>query len=72
MALNVRTRKLFGTIALVVSLVAYPWAGMAIYETFIQGLPRLVLLIYFVVAGLLWAVPAGIVIRWMSRPDPVE
>lgn len=70
--MNIRTRKLLGTIAIVVLLIAYPWAGMALYETFIQGLPRQVLLIYFVVAGLLWAVPAGIVIKWMSRPDPAE
>ncbi|MHA1133725.1 MAG: DUF2842 domain-containing protein [Alphaproteobacteria bacterium] len=24
---------------------------------------------YFLVAGLLWVIPAGLLIRWMQRPD---
>ena len=24
---------------------------------------------YFLVAGLLWVLPAGLLIRWMQRPD---
>jgi hypothetical protein len=26
-------------------------------------------LAYFVVAGLLWVIPAGLLIRWMQRSD---
>jgi hypothetical protein len=26
--------------------------------------------IYFFVAGLAWTIPAGLLIRWMQRPDP--
>jgi len=31
----------------------------------------LALLAYFVVAGLLWALPISFIIRWMARPDKV-
>lgn len=29
-------------------------------------------LIYYVVAGLLWVLPAAALISWMLRPDPPE
>jgi hypothetical protein len=67
--LTQRIRKLIGTVGLIATLVAYPWLGMIVYETAFTGAPRLALLAYFVIAGLLWAVPAGVIIKWMSRPD---
>ncbi len=66
--MGTRTRKLIGTILVIVVLVLYVAAASAIYSTFLTGLPSAVLLAYFAVAGIGWAVPAGLVIRWMQRP----
>jgi hypothetical protein len=33
------------------------------------GSSVLVQTIYFTAAGLLWVIPAGLVISWMQRPD---
>ena len=30
---------------------------------------RFVEMIYYVVAGLLWVLPAGVLIKWMQKPD---
>jgi hypothetical protein len=32
----------------------------------------LVEVIYYVVAGLAWVIPAGAIIWWMQKPDPIE
>jgi len=45
------------------------WVATAIYTAFLTGAPSLLLLAYFAVAGLLWAVPISFIIRWMARPD---
>jgi hypothetical protein len=63
------TRKLFGTILTLVVLVVYAWLATAIYLTFLTGAPQAVLLVYFAVAGLCWAIPISFVIRWMAKPD---
>jgi hypothetical protein len=31
--------------------------------------PQWVQFAYFVTAGLAWVIPAGLLIRWMQRPD---
>jgi len=63
------TRKLWGTVLTLVVLVAYVVAATGIYLTFLTGAPQGVLLGYFAVAGLLWAVPVSFIIRWMAKPD---
>jgi hypothetical protein len=62
-------RKLAGTVLTLVVLIAYVWVATAIYTAFLTGAPSLLLLAYFAVAGLLWAVPISFIIRWMARPD---
>lgn len=64
-----RVRKLIGTVALLVFLVLYVWAAGAIGSGRIVEAHGLVQLAYFLVAGLLWVIPAGLLIRWMQRPD---
>jgi uncharacterized protein DUF2842 len=63
------TRKLLGTILTLVVLVLYAWAATQIYASLLTGAPPLLLLAYFAIAGLLWAVPISFIIRWMARPD---
>jgi hypothetical protein len=62
-------RKLVGVILTLIVLVAYVGLATAIYIAFLTGLPPWLLLIYFAVAGLGWAVPVSFIIRWMARPD---
>jgi Protein of unknown function (DUF2842) len=67
--MTVRARKLIGTVALPVFLVLYVWAAAAIGAGRISLAPIWVQSSYFLLAGLLWVLPAGLLIRWMQRPD---
>lgn len=67
--MNLRTRKLVSTIALLLFLLAYALAVMGIGAGRIATAAPLAQLAFFIVAGLAWIVPAGVLIRWMQRPD---
>jgi hypothetical protein len=62
-------RKLWGTVAILVLLVAYPLAVMEIYARNFMALPWWGALVVLAIAGVLWFWPASILIRWMSKPD---
>lgn len=61
------TRKLVGTVVLIALVVAYPLLAMTIYASWLGGAPWWIAIGYAVGAGLLWALPAGLVIRWMGQ-----
>lgn len=67
--MQARTRKLIGTVVLLVFLGAYAWAAVIIGAGRITLAPHWVQLLYFALAGLLWVIPASLLIRWMQRPD---
>ncbi len=62
------TRKLLGTIALIVVTIVYPLAMMEVWARLLAGQPWWVAIGYALVAGLGWVLPAGLIIRWMARP----
>ena len=62
-------RKLVGTIVLLVFLLIYIAIAAAIGSGRIVEASTIVQFLYFLVAGLLWVVPAAALIRWMARPD---
>jgi hypothetical protein len=65
-----RQRKLVGTIALLVLITIYAFITLAVAVVLqVQNANKVVELIYYVVAGLLWVLPAGLLISWMQRPD---
>lgn len=64
-----RARKLVGTIVLVVFVCLYALTVMTIAAAKLPGTSHLTQLLYFLVAGLIWVVPAGALIWWMGRPD---
>jgi hypothetical protein len=64
-----RTRKLIGMIALLVFLALYAWMAGAIGAGRITLAPAWAQFAYFVAAGLAWVIPAGLLVRWMQRPD---
>jgi len=68
--MTMRTRKFIGAVILAVFLVAYSIVAMAFGASQIVGESHLAQVIYFFTAGLAWIIPAGLLIRWMQRPDP--
>lgn len=64
-----RTRKLAGTIVLLLFLSVYALIAMLVAVVLQVNASKTVELIYYVVAGLLWVLPAGALITWMQRPD---
>jgi hypothetical protein len=68
--MTTRTRKLVGTILLLAFLVLYALAAMLAAVVLQVRASPFVELVYYVVAGLAWVVPAGLLIRWMARPEP--
>ena len=64
-----RLRKLIGTLILVVFVTLYALTAMTVAAAKLPGASGLVQLLYFVVAGLVWVVPALPLVVWMQKPD---
>ena len=67
--MTIRTRKFFGTIALLVLVVVWSLMGMTLAQTPWLANSGLLQAIFYVVAGIGWVLPAMPVISWMARPD---
>ncbi len=65
----IRTRKLVGTIALIVLVVVWSLVAMALAQAPLVAGSKLVQAAYYVVVGVGWVLPAMPIIAWMSRPD---
>ena len=65
----IRTRKLLGTIALLILVVVWSLLGMTVAQTPWLANSGLLQAIFSVVAGLGWVLPAMPIVSWMSRPD---
>ena len=63
-----RNRKLIGAFLLVGSIVAWSIIATWIYLLLPEGLPGLVLIVFFIVAGMGWVLPAMPLIKGMARP----
>jgi hypothetical protein len=68
--MTIRTRKFFGTIALLILVVVWSLLGMTVAQTPWLAASGWYQAIFSVVAGIGWVLPAMPVISWMSRPDP--
>ncbi len=64
-----RTRKLIGTALILALVIVWSLFFMALAQGRIAEAGRIWQLIYYVIAGLGWVVPAGLLIKWMQRPD---
>ena len=67
-----RTRKLIGAMVLLVFIAFYALLAMMVAAALQVNASKAVELIYYVLAGLLWVLPAGALITWMLRPDPPD
>ncbi len=63
-----RQRKLIGTVLLLVLVTAWALLAMALAQSVLTSINSLVAVIYYVIAGLGWVLPAMPLVRWMSRP----
>lgn len=65
-----RKRKLVGTIGLLLLIAGYAVLAVAVAVVLqVRNVSRTAELVYYVVAGLVWVLPAGWLISWMQRPD---
>ena len=67
--MNIRTRKLLGTIALLVLVVVWSLLAMALAQLPVLADSQLLQGVYYVFAGLGWVLPAMPIISWMLRSD---
>jgi hypothetical protein len=67
--MTIRTRKFFGTIALLVLVVVWSLLGMTLAQTPWLAGSGVLQAIFYVVAGLGWVLPAMPIVSWMARPD---
>jgi len=64
-----RTRKLVGAAVLAVFVPFYALTAMTVAAARLPGTTGLTQTIFYAIAGLLWVIPAGLLITWMQRPD---
>ena len=67
--MRIRTRKLVGTIALLVLVTVWALLAMAFAQFALQSANAFVAALYYAIAGLGWVLPAMPVVSWMQRPD---
>jgi hypothetical protein len=65
----IRIRKLIGAVALLVLVVVWALAAMALARSMLISTTGLLAALYDVAAGLGWVLPAMVLVKWMSRPD---
>jgi hypothetical protein len=65
-----RLRKLVGSVVLVVFICVYALVAMTVAASKLPGTSGLVQFAYFLVAGLLWVIPAAALVSWMSKSKP--
>ena len=67
--MTIRTRKLFGAIALIILAAVWALTGMVVAQMPWLAKSGLLQAIFYVVAGMGWVLAAMPIVSWMSRPD---
>ncbi len=62
----IRLRKLIGAVVLIVLVVTWALVAMALAQSPVVKANGLIEVIYYVVAGLGWVLPAMPLVKWMS------
>jgi hypothetical protein len=69
--MSVRIRKLIGTVLLIILVIVYAWLATTVAVARLSESGPIVHLLYFLLTGLLWILPAMWVIKWMVKePRP--
>ncbi|MGO4565023.1 DUF2842 domain-containing protein [Rhizobium sp. 2YAF20] len=64
----IRLRKFIGTILLIVLVLAYAFIATTVAVNALGTSPWWIHLTYFFLSGLLWILPAMLLIKWMAGP----
>jgi hypothetical protein len=72
MTLPRRLRRITGAALLLIFIPVYALLAVRVAVGHIAQDDILTSTIYFAFAGLLWVIPAGLIIRWMLKPPPGE
>jgi Protein of unknown function (DUF2842) len=67
--MKIRTRKLLGTLLLLLLVAVWSLLGMTVAQTPALASSSLLQAVFYVVAGIGWVLPAMPIVSWMSRPD---
>jgi predicted membrane channel-forming protein YqfA (hemolysin III family) len=67
--MTIRQRKFIGAILLLALVIVWSLAGVAVAQAPVLKESRGWQMLFYVVTGLGWVLPAMPLIRWMSRPD---
>ena len=66
-ALTPSTKKLIGTIVILIWVPIYALIAMRIAVSVLPGANPVVELLYYAIAGTAWIIPIGLMIPWMTR-----
>lgn len=65
-----RQRKLAGTVAMFALVIIYAFLALAVAVVLqVREANGFVETLFYIVAGLAWVLPAGLIVTWMQRPD---
>ncbi len=62
-----RTKKLIGTIVMLIWLPVYALIAMGVGVRVLPHAAWYVALLYYALAGTLWIIPVGLMLPWMHR-----
>lgn len=65
--MTVRTRKLIGTFVLLIVLTGYAFLAMMLAIVLQVNASKTLELLYYILAGLAWVLPAGLIVQWMLK-----
>ena len=63
-----RLRKLIGTVLIIILVLVYALVATTVASATLGASPWYIHLLYFAVTGLLWILPAMLIIKWMEKP----
>ena len=67
--MRIRTRKLIGTIALLLLVAVWSLLAMAFAQFMLSSSNGFVAALFYAIAGLGWVLPAMPLVSWMQRPE---
>jgi hypothetical protein len=66
---HIRTRKLIGTVALIVLAATWSLVAMALAQSALTSINGAIAFMFYVVAGVGWVLPAMPIVAWMQKPN---
>jgi hypothetical protein len=67
--MRIRTRKLIGTVVLLLLVTMWALLAMAFAQFALRSSSGVVAALFYLIAGLGWVLPAMPLVAWMVRPD---